>query len=288
MRPRDAQSAAVRSLDAVLAVGVLVLLLLGVAGALLFAYPSAAARLSGSVAASSPRTAGILHSAAGQGKQLIGRAEEGWSYRVAEPIRALSTNGDSRTRKAASPSEGSFERDCVSCHPEWNRKAVFSTVYFPHRTHSAEGIECGVCHEREGADRDRVPAMSTCVECHSQAKPSGDCEACHPPGSLFHGATIAKDRDKSTQCTICHPTASLVARARAHRMPRLPKTTSSCAPCHDSGQCAGCHPAAHQKPYFVKHASDIRQRRVSMTSCYRCHDARWCAMECHATGRRSQ
>jgi len=66
----------------------------------------------------------------------------------------------------------------------WNRILVLPDfVYFSHRMHIINGIDCGTCHGNvKGMDRlieAKHISMGFCIQCHRDNKATTDCFTCH-------------------------------------------------------------------------------------------------------------
>jgi len=214
---------------------------------------------------------------------LLSRAQDGYEYRIASPLRRLFA---SNRRSPAQPPKAAIvfpEDSCRRCHPDYERKPLFSTVYFSHSHPAHKKRPCAHCHEAKGAGRDEIPAMTICAQCHEEAREGSDrCEECHPPGNLFHGAQLAGSRRLGQECGVCHNEKRLRAKARSHKMPTFDPNPASCFRCHEKSFCGRCHPATHARSYRELHARDLRSRRRNQLACWSCHDARWCAAACHS------
>jgi len=75
---------------------------------------------------------------------------------------------------------------CALCHPHIERDRPIPSarvykladfVYFDHRFHLTNGIQCEDCHGAE-ADRDSTK-MSFCQPCHVKARAATGCTTCH-------------------------------------------------------------------------------------------------------------
>lgn len=276
-------------LDVIIGLLVLLVLLTAVAAAAARSYPTAFRRILLPLVIRDPRVLSYTQDAKGFTDAIAVRAADGFAYRVSGPAqRILGSRPESATPAVESPTLASpvSDADCVSCHPDYATDVRFSVVYFSHDTHSGGDFGCVRCHDGLGPNRDAVPSMDGCSACHTETAESEGCVTCHPPGSLFHGATMAADRELSQECAVCHPNGKPQPRPRSHEMPAFDLDKASCARCHDDGFCKSCHPPSHGAGYAAKHPAQLGGGMRPLSGCWSCHDARWCGTTCHADSSR--
>lgn len=259
----------------------LIVIMLAIAVVIAWSYPKAAQGVVSRLASGSPWLASATGEAGSISEDVATRAREGWEYRFAGPFARL-TGGVTETDVSTATVDSTFPVDeCESCHEGFMERVRFSVVYAPHEPHVSGGIGCERCHAASGPTRDTVPAMSGCTECHLQTQLADECKTCHPPGSLFHGAALAGDRETGMECGTCHRPERLVAGARPREVSSFDSSPASCGGCHAESFCDRCHPAAHPAGYSPQHIVDFRERTVTHQECYTCHPSEWCAMRCH-------
>jgi len=269
--------------EAIIALLVLLLVAALALFALAIAYPRAAEDLGARLASGRPwvaTTAGDIMTAT---DRVLVRAQEGWRYRVARPIARYTGRPEPSVEPVVEePVEEFPVEECEQCHPGFFERPLFSVVFAPHETHEAAEIGCERCHAAEGPERDRVPPMSGCGDCHAETQSMPGCLTCHPYGSLFHGARLAGDREIGMACETCHTEERLVEGARPRPVSDYDPSAEWCALCHETAFCDSCHPAAHPPGYGIGHIPDFKARRAWVPECHDCHLAGWCAMRCHA------
>ena len=192
----------------------------------------------------------------------------------------------------------------VACAAVQHRTArIAAALEFSHAGHSAQGIDCGDCHE--GATENRgltrgelIPTKETCEGCHED-QVKNKCGFCHTSSDRkikltrvnrrlkFSHATHA-GRDKRG-CKGCHPGA---AAAKVPGIKLVPDMAGCADRCHkkDMAQqrCKKCHqdlqrqrllPVAqlgHQGNWIRRHGELARD----VSRCSTCHDQTHCG-ECH-------
>lgn len=281
VRPR----AAILFLDALLLFSVVLLVLVVAVSVIAVRYPRSARRAVAMVSFNHAQTAAAVANAGQMARSLAGRASEGFEYRVVGPWLRLTQarTGGSRPRSAADTVPAAVrERDCLGCHPDYARKLRFGDIYFSHAAHRGARGDCAACHTGSGPHRCRSPEMDGCGSCHTLSGKDAECETCHAPGTVFHGARLAGDRGKADDCNVCHPSQSLEPEPRAHTISSASTTRGSCEGCHEADFCSDCHPAPHAPGYERGHQADMAARVVTPARCWSCHDAGWCALACHS------
>lgn len=269
------------------AIGALCLLLIGALAflAVIASHPRAAGRLVLPLLVKSPRALSLASDAKVVTSNVIGRAADGYAYRVERPVDRILHSGEpgSSETTGANGQSGTLlsASECTSCHPGYRPKIRHSTVYFEHTVHDGEEFQCERCHDPSEDARCDVPVMAGCSSCHAMTS-KDKCATCHPPGSLFHGATSAANREIAQECVVCHPNGEPVSEPHTHEMPVLSSRKSDCDACHEKDLCDRCHPADHSSGYSGTHYADLSVRSRTISECWRCHDARWCGAACHA------
>lgn len=92
----------------------------------------------------------------------------------------------------AAQAEGGFDAEASRIAEFWQQKKAIpwirvhelpDHVYFSHRVHLAEGVDCTTCHgdvtQMQRIRRVRSLNMGWCVDCHRERKVSVDCATCH-------------------------------------------------------------------------------------------------------------
>lgn len=261
----------------------LLLALLGVALALVIAYPAASRALFVDAVTVHPSLTVAVGRIDALADAIAERAKEGWEHRFVGAYRALTSDPQTVTVDEV-PEDVFPERECAECHPYFRERPLFSVVYFSHESHAAQGARCDRCHAARGPTRCMPPAMSGCGECHRETSDGASCNMCHPYGSLFHGAALAGDREIGEQCVTCHPPALMTDGAREMGLPAFDTDPDSCRACHETTFCGGCHPSGHTATYARRHAAEMRRAEVTPMTCYECHSPAGCA-GCHARRR---
>lgn len=268
-----------RFLEVVLGAAALALIAMILLLVLVVAYPRAGRLLTTRLFVSHPDAMLLASDVNVRMSTILERAHQGFEYRVARPFRRLARAEDSSSESSSGASavlvNGS---SCVQCHKDFADKLRFGDIYFDHRIHAGGKLTCDSCHEATGLARDTSPPMERCEPCHEQASET-DCDVCHAPGTLFHGARLSADRGTAEKCSVCHPPSSLV-RAEHRRIAVNAKDT--CVRCHEQSFCDRCHPASHARRYASAHSREMRLRIVSPVRCWSCHEPGWCAMKCHS------
>ena len=166
-------------------------------------------------------------------------------------------------------------------------------LHFSHRTHVREGVRCLTCHQgverAEVADRNHLPRMRQCFECHAPAgfgvegTASGACATCHltlPDGRLR--ARFAEgDLNPPTWLFDMRHDHEWVVR---HRWVAADQG-DTCASCHEESDCADCHDGRvrprriHPGDYLTTHVAQARRDQPRCASCHQV--SRFCG-ECHS------
>lgn len=272
-------------LEVVAAVLALLVLTVLLAVVVMISYPTAADRLLLPFIVRNPAALTTITTAQNVSAALFDRAAQGYSYRVERPLRrVLGAEPAQDARPAAVHTDTLTDSVCRPCHPEYAEKVRFAKVYFEHGKHSQVDGGCDACHTSHSVDRSPMPTMDGCADCHEETSDSESCVTCHPPGTVFHGAAQAVDRELGEQCVVCHPNGRPESTPRTHAMPTLATDERSCMSCHDADLCATCHPANHPRGYGTRHPADLSARRTTVSECWGCHSARWCTAACHSGG----
>jgi len=267
--------------DGVIAALALVLLVTLVVALIAVAFPNSVEQIETRIIVDAPWLGEAVHQVRAAGAAVFGRAREGWEHRFAQPFRRLTGTQEPSVTPTPTPPAPLFpEEQCEECHSGFRERARFSVVYFSHSAHQDHGIDCARCHDASGPGRCRVPPMAGCTECHQETEVSDGCVTCHPPGTVFHGAVLAADREMGMRCETCHSPDRLTEGAREHGVPAFDTDPASCNACHASSFCGRCHPAVHPRSYVAGHVADFQSRAVVHVECYRCHSPAGCA-RCH-------
>jgi hypothetical protein len=157
---------------------------------------------------------------------------------------------------------------------------------FPHERHVSRGIPCERCHaglkETKFADRDRLPRMALCLECHNGRTAPDACRTCH-------------FTEKDGKLKVEWPEGKLTPADSIRGMAHVPgwefthseiATTDGamCMSCHREEECAICHdgmvrPASiHVGDYVLKHAVEARR---GDPDCQSCHRLQTFCLTCH-------
>ena len=186
-----------------------------------------------------------------------------------------------------------FEKDatpgaaCAFCHRGFDPKAAAPAVWrvslpaphlkFPHDKHIAKGFACERCHagvkDTTFADRDRLPRMALCLECHNGRIAPDACTTCH---------LTEKDGKLKVEWPEGLLTPSDSLRGMAHTPdwemshgPIAATDGATCMACHREEECGVCHEGIarpttiHVGDYALKHAVDARRGDPDCTACHR-------------------
>lgn len=184
--------------------------------------------------------------------------------------------------RAPRPEEPDFVfSGCLECHQGYFEQQVFDEIYFVHRPHYEESVECATCHLDTTHPNPQRPAMQTCAECHSEVETPGECEMCHGPGSLDHYERLGVPADSHRDCTACH----VAALGGDHdRDPLIAHPTFDgsdaqlCTSCHVDAFCAMCHDDKHEPGWLSTHGAWSMSQ--GMATCFDCHSGTTCG-PCH-------
>lgn len=146
--------------------------------------------------------------------------------------------------------EEQIANNCATCHtnpeqivaiPSPSRELIFS-----HERHTtALSIECGTCHagleEATIASAKNMPAMTTCMTCHTAKKASINCETCHT-----NFTSLVPDDHRAGEFKKDHA-----------KITRLGMQDVRCASCHREQFCQDCHVGDE-----LKNFSGARERAV--------------------------
>ena len=191
---------------------------------------------------------------------------------------------------------------CLDCHDSEDLPEPWSAserdFLFSHQYHlQLLDLECAVCHpgvaQMEETTPEAIPAMATCMTCHSGTAAPRECETCH-----------TQDRAQ-----LKPPTHQFGWNREHGRTARI--TDSSCLPCHAVSECQECHegamllelielPGGRQTPfgpelegaqsltvkrvhglnYRFLHALDARGKSSNCATCHELYVGDFCA-DCH-------
>ncbi|MCW5805148.1 MAG: cytochrome c3 family protein [Deltaproteobacteria bacterium] len=190
---------------------------------------------------------------------------------------------------------------CRACHPGWQPGGVVERVYlvpaplkFDHAAHAKQA--CDRCHgdmrRVDLATTRQLPAMSTCLGCHTTGTQVRRCADCHMTklGGLMetrfaHGTLVPRATGLGDDHRLGF--------AKDHRL-EASQPGATCAACHDRSECIACHDGQakpmdfHPGNYVLTHAVEARRGKPD---CSACHRAQTFCVGCHersGVGRRGQ
>jgi hypothetical protein len=206
--------------------------------------------------------------------------------------------------------EEQINNDCAYCHinPDNIEASVRPSrdLVFSHETHAKTGgIACETCHgspadsdtsaTADNAPEVHIPAMATCIDCHTAGNVSTDCQTCHrdfvnliPQDHLVSGWSKEHDRPvrvgamdvscstchRESFCQECHTGDQLRSFGGTRGLMTVPGPRTRLKDSPDALRLQ----AAHDLNYRFTHAVDARARVID---CSTCHDSRTFCVECH-------
>ena len=180
---------------------------------------------------------------------------------------------------------------CGTCHTDYETRSRFTHVYMNHRVHAQEGMACDSCHTSVQHPNPPRPTEAVCAECHDQVNTKGQCDFCHPAGTLPHFYLLGAPREGVVNCASCHPknTMPQLGERLVHVGTFSGDPSNRCLQCHTksgmdqtgTGQpttCNTCHGQPHPSDWVKIHP----EYALQSNTCFNCHNATWCAERCHA------
>ncbi len=191
--------------------------------------------------------------------------------------------------------KASKKKNCALCHtqPDYKTalrkdKVLSPLVTFSHPVHEKAKVDCAQCHTVTDKDiltgDEMLPAMDTCVKCHTdrKVKGAGDCASCHVKGweklkpvshdvewKLSHGAGLTKDQI-DTSCRACHTKELGNSCTKCHHQPPVTiGKAETCSRCHGEGF-EKARPKDHTPLWVSQHGKGLTQTRID-ARCALCH-----------------
>lgn len=203
--------------------------------------------------------------------------------------------------------EEQLTNNCTYCHMNQGNIAPINNpereIIFSHEQHTGKGeIKCETCHsgleQVAYATKENMPAMATCIQCHTKKMVSNDCATCHTDfaGLIPNDHLVGEFRKDHKQLT------------------RLGALDVSCSTCHAEHFCQDCHTgdelhgfgstkdlmtdpspksgmrdaprqlrlqAVHDLNFRFTHGINARSKQ---TDCASCHDQQTFCAACHNAG----
>lgn len=172
---------------------------------------------------------------------------------------------------------------CVSCHDDYAALRLFTNVYMDHPAHEALGVVCDTCHTDVAHPNPLPPEERVCATCHTEVTETGECQTCHPPGSLAHFYLLDMPRDGYVDCNTCHIVDTFSGQLDHHLVSdRVFDGTvpADCIECHSKTACDTCHSAEHPDDWPTIHGQGVA--REGQGKCQACHLGSSCSA-CHAS-----
>lgn len=157
--------------------------------------------------------------------------------------------------------------------------AAQPNLRFDHAAHVGQ-VACGSCHAPDQSGEPRLPAESTCNECHDGQTAPSTCSTCHPTdGTTGRIATKRHGID-----ALLRPDNHAVD--WRHRHATVARADGEdCMNCHTEEDCASCHVESVAKPFAVHppnflsiHSVDAR---LNAGNCTDCHAVQTFCTSCH-------
>ena len=167
------------------------------------------------------------------------------------------------------------ETECTVCHENPDEPVILPRITdyspkFSHKLHLEKGTDCSVCHTGvEQADKVgaglHLPAMATCMNCHSVPENKEGCYQCHESkDNLLPGDHVADWK---------------------HNHGMIAETDQiSCRCCHTENYCTDCHQGenldnrAHPAEFIITHSLSYTVRE---SDCGNCHQSKQFCVDCH-------
>jgi hypothetical protein len=203
--------------------------------------------------------------------------------------------------------EEQLSNNCAYCHVDPDNIVAIKNperdILFSHELHTTkQSFKCETCHAGldsvQYATLENMPAMNTCMKCHTSQKVSTNCETCHNDfAGLIPSDHLAGDFKKDHK-----------------KITRISGLDISCATCHSESFCQDCHTGielhsfgimkdlmtdpsprgstkdspkqlrlqqVHDLNYRFTHGVDVKAKTLDCSSC---HDQQEFCVKCHDAG----
>ena len=171
---------------------------------------------------------------------------------------------------------------CVSCHTDYGERRSFNTVYMNHPVHDELGLSCDTCHTDVAHPGPLPPEEKVCAGCHDEVSETGQCQLCHPPGSLAHFYLMDMPRSGYVDCNTCHLPGLFTSEGDHHLVGETVfdgSVPAECVDCHSATTCQQCHAEEHPDDWPSIHGAGVSHEGKG--SCQVCHSGQTCSA-CHS------